>query len=129
MSVDPKRVDLRRLAEGLRAIGWTCDPLPDGKWCFTNGQWGTLGYYNEWDGKSEHPALAFAMLDVLEKAGPTRLESDYEDERIIGFACVLQGFWGKGLPACGTGATRTEAIALALIAAHDAGLLSQEVAG
>ena len=75
-----------------------------------------------WLGESESPALAFAMLDVLDERGlGTSLSAIYYDQ-IVGWDCTACFLSNKIV---GVHHTRTGAVAECLISAHDAGLLKE----
>jgi hypothetical protein len=137
------REQLEKLAETLKTFGFTiepCDPRINGRgWTgvvLTVGS--ERGWF--WDGREELPALAFAMLDVLDRAGmETRYETfvmrvQSKNHEWLGPGVRAHCFKGRleepGFSYRWTGPevesmadTRTAAIALYLIAAHDAGLI------
>jgi hypothetical protein len=133
-------IDLQRLAPVLEKHGFGVSPIeePPGLTIAWPHASGIGAYIVHYYGTEECPALAFAMLDVLRMSGlwvdqsaapPQSVDANPRGEaygvEISDYVKATSGdtrFWK--VVVAEYGATRTEAIALALIAATDAGLIS-----
>lgn len=110
-------VDLHKLANALNSLkGYRAGltDLCEFLWTETpSGNW-------TWSGQNENPTLCFAMLDLFERQG-------YDQITVFrfrgGYRAIIVG---PLPPAAGDGATRTAAVAAALIDAHEAGLLVKD---